>query len=181
MAKIPEEVILDAINHNPHKAFSYIVENYSTDLYWTIRRLVFDHEDANDVLQNSFLKAWKGLGNFRNDSSVKTWLYRICINESLSFLSDKRKKLLSSMTDLEEIHVGLVESEVWFSGDDAEKKLHKAIASLPEKQRLVFNLKYFENMGYDEMSKLLNTSEGALKASYHIATTKIKAIISITD
>ena len=127
-------------------AFGKVIEHYSSQLYWQIRRMVIDHDDANDVLQNTFLKAWTSIDNFRGDAKLSTWLYKIAINESITFVNKK-----------------------------------KAIATLPEKQRLVFNLRYYDEMKYEEMSEILGTSEGALKASYHHAVKKIEQYLSETE
>lgn len=157
-----------------HYAFNRLVEKYQQKLYWHIRRMILDHDDSNDVLQNTFLKAWKGLAGFREDANLYTWLYRIATNESLSFLRQKRLKALVSFNDLsEELSENLV-NDPYFNGDALQLKLQKAILQLPDKQRLIFNMKYFEEMKYEEMSEVLQTSVGALKASYHIAVKKIE-------
>lgn len=152
------------------EAFECIVDSYKEDLYWTIRRMVLSHEDASDVLQNTFVKAWMNLACFRAEARISTWLYRIAINESLTFLSEKR---VSLSLDDPEGGVSQLESDCFFSGDEAELKLQKAILTLPEKQRAVFHLKYFDEMKYKEMSEIFGTTVGALKASYHHAVKKI--------
>ena len=157
-----------------HYAFNLIVRKYTERLYWHIRKLVISHDDADDVLQNTFIKAWNGLGDFREDSQLYTWLYRIATNESLTFLSQKRRKYFLPLIDVERQLTNSLESDVYFCGDEIQLKLQKAILTLPEKQRVVFNLKYFEEMQYNEMSEILETSEGALKASYHHAVKKIE-------
>ena len=155
-------------------AFGEVVRQYSEQLYWQIRRIVLTHEDANDVLQNTFLKAWTNIDNFRGDAKLSTWLYKIAINESITFVNKKKVMNQLSIDDDESFLVNQLESDEWFDGDEAQITLQKAIASLPEKQRLVFNLRYYDEMKYDEMSEILGTSEGALKASYHHAVKKIE-------
>lgn len=160
------------------KAFTDIVKKYQERLYWHIRRLVIDHDDADDVIQNTFIKAWKGLDNFREDSQLYTWLYRIGTNESLTFLEQKKKKNNhTSLSDLEESLSNQVKASENFDGQKLEWKLQLAIQQLPEKQRVVFNLRYFDEMPYEEMSQVLETSVGALKASYHHAAKKIEDFI----
>jgi RNA polymerase sigma-70 factor (ECF subfamily) len=156
-----------------HYGFNLIVNKYKERLYWHIRRIVISHEDADDVLQNTFIKVWKGLGAFREDSGLYTWLYRIATNESITFLNNKRTKYFLPILDVEKELSRNLESDVWFSGDEIQMKLQKVLLQLPEKQRIVFNLRYFEEMPYEEMSEILGTSEGALKASYHHAVKKI--------
>lgn len=159
------------------KAFTGIIKKYQEKLYWHIRRLVIQHEDANDVLQNVFIKVWKGLDNFREDSRLYTWLYRIATNESLTYLEQQKKKSALSIEDENAGAVGKLQAEKDFDGKKAEWKLQLAIQQLPEKQRLVFNLRYFDEMPYEEMSRVLDTSEGALKASFHHAVKKIEEFI----
>lgn len=158
------------------EAFSMVVEQYSEQLYWKIRRMVLSHDDANDVLQNTFIKAWNKLSSFQNKSKFSTWLYRIAINEALDFLRHQKLVYQVSADDDESVSSKLTADD-YFDGNRAEAMLQEAIATLPEVQRMVFNLRYFEEMQYSEMSKLLDTSEGALKASYHFAVKKIKSYI----
>jgi len=153
-------------------AFSLIVEQYSEKLYWTIRRLVLSHDDANDILQNSFIKAWTNLGEFQNKSKISTWLYRIATNEALDFLRKQKNHPMDS-ADGDMVVASRLQADEYFDGDETQALLQEAIARLPEVQRTVFTLKYFDEMKYSEMSKVLGTSEGALKASYHIAVKKI--------
>lgn len=159
------------------RAFTAILKKYQEKLYWHIRRMVVEHEDANDVLQNMFVKAWKGLENFREDSKLYTWLYRIATNECLTFLEQKKRKSTVSMSDEETGLYNNVKADSNFDGNKLEWKLQLAIQKLPEKQKAVFNLRYFEEMPYHEMSTVLETSEGALKASYHHAVKKIEDYI----
>jgi RNA polymerase sigma-70 factor (ECF subfamily) len=166
--------------HEPEKsdyAFNLIVLRYQERLYWHIRKLLIDHEDTDDVLQETFVKAWKGLKGFREDSSLFTWLYRIATNEALSFLRRKKRKFMIPIVDVEHKLERQLESDEFFNGDQIQKKLQKAILSLPEKQRIVFNLRYFEEMKYENMAEILNTSVGSLKASYHHAMKKVEKII----
>jgi RNA polymerase sigma factor (sigma-70 family) len=156
-------------------AFSKLVNTYQERLYWHIRRIVIDHDDADDVLQNTFIKIFKHLDNFREDSQLFTWLYRIATNESISFLKKQRKHIFVSMDDVAHSLSSKLEADPQLSGDAIQLKLQQAILKLPNKQRLVFNMKYFEEMKYEEMSEILGTSVGALKASYHHAVKKIEA------
>jgi len=163
------------------QAFEKIVSAYSEQLYWQIRRLVFVHEDADDILQNVFLKAWMHHENFHQDSRLSTWLYRIAINESIDFIRRKKNQLHVS-TD--EVGMGVVNqllADNYFDGDETQALLQEAIGRLPEVQRTVFNLRYYEEMKYSEISKILRTSEGALKASYHIAVKKISEFFKQRD
>ena len=154
------------------QAFSMVVSQSSEQLYWKVRRIVLNHEDANDVLQNVFLKAWNNLGDFQQKSKISTWLYRIAINESLDFL--RRQKTASAVSADEDLSVSnRLMADDYFDGDAAQALLQDAIAHLPDVQRLVFNLRYYDEMKYSDMSRLLDTSEGALKASYHLAVKKI--------
>lgn len=158
--------------HRLRDNFSDIVARYSESLYWKIRHIVLNHEDADDILQNVFIKAWTNIDDFKNKSKVSTWLYRIAINESLDFI---RKKKTVSTVDFEgeDTFVRNLVADEYFDGDETAAQLQKAISTLPDVQRVVFNLRYYDEMKYSEISKLLNTSEGALKASYHIAVKKI--------
>ncbi|HEY8658948.1 MAG TPA: sigma-70 family RNA polymerase sigma factor [Hanamia sp.] len=159
------------------RAFTAIIKKYQERLYWHIRRMVVDHEDANDVLQNMFIKVWKGLENFREDSQLYTWLYRIATNESLTFLTQQKKRTSVSLSDDENGLSNKLRSDSHFDANKLEWKLQLGIQQLPEKQRLVFNLRYYDEMPYEEMSRVLETSEGALKASYHHAAKKIEEFI----
>jgi RNA polymerase sigma factor (sigma-70 family) len=159
------------------RAYTAIVKKYQEKLYWHIRRMVVDHDDADDVLQNTFIKAWGGLDNFREDSQLYTWLYRIATNESLSFLEQQKRKATVNLDDVEAGLSNKVKADTNFDANRLEWKLQLAIQQLPEKQRLVFNLRYFDEMPYQEMSRVLDTSEGALKASYHHAAKKIEEFL----
>ncbi len=159
------------------KGFTEILKKYQEKLYWHIRRMVVDHEDANDVLQNMFIKVWNALENFREDSQLYTWLYRVATNECLTFLEQQKKRASISLSDVENGLSNKLKSESGFDANKLEWKLQLGIQRLPEKQRLVFNLRYYDEMPYEEMSKVLETSEGALKASYHHAVKKIEDFI----
>lgn len=158
-------------------AFTAILKKYQEKLYWHIRRMVIDHDDANDVLQNMFIKVWKGLQNFREDSQLYTWLYRIATNECLTFLEQKKKRNSVSLSDIENGLENKIKADTNFDANRLEWKLQLGIQQLPEKQRIVFNLRYYDEMPYEEMSRVLDTSEGALKASYHHAAKKIEEFI----
>ena len=155
-------------------AFNLVVRKYQERLYWHIRKIVIQHDDADDVIQNTFLKVWNGLDGFREDAQLYTWLYRIATNEALTFLKKKRNKFFMPLVDVEQQLMVSLESSPNINGTEIQLKLQKAILELPEKQRLVFNMKYFEEMKYEEISKILGTSVGALKASYHHAVKKIE-------
>ena len=157
--------------------FNLLVHKYQQKIYWHIRRIVIDHDDANDVVQNTFIKIWKGLANFRADANLYTWIYRIATNEALTFLNKKNKhKNISAEEVLETLAVQLT-ADKYFNGDEAQIKLQQAIALLPDKQKIVFNLRYYDELTYEDMSQILETSVGALKASYHHAVKKIEKFI----
>lgn len=180
MTQVQNDQDLLALFKDPttkEQAFTGIIKKYQEKLYWHIRRIVITHEDADDVLQNMFIKIWKGLENFREDSQLYTWLYRIATNESLTFLNREKKRNLVSLSDDENGLSNKLKSDSHFDANKLEWKLQLAIQSLPEKQRLVFNLRYYQEMPYEEMSHVLETSEGALKASYHHAAKKIENFI----
>jgi RNA polymerase sigma-70 factor (ECF subfamily) len=162
---------------NIDQGFRLVVEKYSTRLYWHIRRLVILHEDADDALQNTFINAWRNISNFRRESSLYTWLYAISTNEALALINKRTRNSAVSLDDLGSWFANSTEGSTWFDGDEAQLKLQNAILKLPEKQRIVFNLRYFDEMTYEEMSIVLNTSVGALKASYHHAVKKIENIL----
>lgn len=159
------------------KAFKELVTIYKERLYWHIRRIVLYHADADDVLQNTFIKVYKHIDGFKGDSKLYSWMYRIATNEALTFLKQQSKKLGISNETLKNSMAEQLESDVYFEGDAIQLKLQKAIATLPDKQKLVFTMKYFQEMKYEEISEVLATSVGALKASYHIAVKKIKAYL----
>jgi len=159
------------------KAFTAIIKKYQEKLYWHIRRMVVEHEDANDVLQNVFIRVWNWLENFREDSQLYTWLYRIATNECLSYLEQQKRRSSASLDEMESGLSNKVIADKYFDPNKLEWKLQLAIQQLPEKQRVVFTLRYYDEMPYEEMSRVLDTSEGALKASYHHAVKKIEDYI----
>lgn len=183
--QVEDSVILEKFSKESTRTegFNLLLNKYQQKIYWHIRRLVIDHDDADDLVQDVFIKVWNNLSGFRNDAQLFTWLYRIATNESISFLN--RKKLRNSVSlddDLtgQELINTLADSP-YFDGDKAQLKLQKALLSLPEKQRLVFNMKYFDDLKYEEISEILGTSVGALKASFHIAVKKIEQILVNSD
>jgi len=174
---VTDNNISELLRTDLNKGFRLVVEKYSSKLYWHIRRLVILHEDADDALQNTFINAWKGIENFRSESSLYTWLYTIATNEALALINKRKRNSAVSIDDMGSYFENSHEGSTWFDGDEAQMKLQNAILKLPDKQRIVFNLKYFDEMTYEEMSKVLKTSEGALKASYHHAVKKIEKIL----
>ncbi|MFY0252603.1 RNA polymerase sigma factor [Chitinophaga sp. 30R24] len=180
MAVSQDDKTLMALYRAPdtkEKGFTLIIRKYQERLYWHIRRMVVDHDDANDVLQNVFIKVWKNLENFREDAQLYTWMYKIATNESLTFLEQQKRKTAVSLSEVESGLSNKLRADPQFDPNKLEWKLQNAILSLPDKQRLVFNLRYYDEMPYEEMSKVLDTSEGALKASYHHAVKKIEEFI----
>ena len=155
-------------------AFRELVGLYKERLYWHIRNMVKDHDDTDDVLQNTFIKIFKNIEGFKGDSKLFSWMYRIATNEAINHLNQKARKLNINSEELQEQLVNNLQSDVYFEGDEIQLKLQQAIASLPDKQQLVFNMKYFQELKYQEISDILGTSEGALKASYHIAVKKVE-------
>ena len=162
-------------------AFHQLVKIFRERLYWHIRKILLNHEDTDDVLQNTFIKVWRGIDGFREESSLYTWLYRIATNESITFLNSKKRRAMLPLNDVSDYLMENLTADPYFEGDALQMKLQQAILRLPEKQRLVFNMKYFEEMKYEEMSKILNTSVGALKASYHHAVKKVEEFIRKND
>lgn len=157
-----------------NEALSLLIKRYQRPLYWHIRKIVINHDDADDTLQNTFIKIWKGLANFRGESSLFTWTYKIATNEALNFLRIKSREKLNSINTIEYYLSKSLESDEYFNGDQIQLKLQQAILTLPEKQRVVFNMRYYDEMPYDRMSEILETSVGALKASYHHAAKKVE-------
>lgn len=178
-----DQILLEQFRHpeTQEAAFTAIMHKYQERLYWHIRRMVVSHEDANDLLQNVFIKIWAHLGDFREDAQLFTWMYRIATNECLTFLEKQKKQAKISLSDEEENLAENLKAEKYFDAKKAEWKLQQAILQLPEKQRLVFNLRYYDEMPYAEMSQVLGTSEGALKASYHHAVKKIASIVKTLE
>jgi len=183
MGEFNDDKLLERLRSESSRrdAFGEIVSQYGARLYWHIRKMVIVHEDADDLLQNTFLKAWNGLETFKGESKLYTWLYRIATNEAINFLNQKRNRQFIPIEDADYLLSGELHHDAYFSGDELQLQLQKAILSLPEKQRLVFNMKYFDETSYDEMSEILGTSVGALKASYHHAVKKIKEWFDLND
>ena len=181
MAAIPQEdpQLIEQLRQpqTVRRAFNEVISRYSEPLYWQIRRMVQSHDDASDLLQNTFLKAWQSIENFRGDAKLSTWLYKIAINESITFLAQERRRQNISLDDQAVSLAAIIEADTNIDGDRLAMRLRQAIASLPEKQRLVFNMKYYDDLKYEEISQILGTSVGALKASYHLAVKKIEQII----
>lgn len=177
-----EKELMDMLNDSrtQREGFSALVAQYSEQLYWKVRHIVIYHDDANDVLQNTFIKAWKNLDTFQGKSTLSTWLYRIAINEALDFI---RKQKMTAKASSEEIKnvVSKLKADEYFDGNQMQALLQQAVAMLPEVQRTVFTMKYFQEMKYSEISKILQTTEGALKASYHLAVKKITEYFKNND
>ncbi len=163
------------------EAFGEVIRLYSEPLYWQIRRMVQSHDDANDLLQNTFMKAWQSIENFRGEARLSTWLYKIAINEAITFLARERRRQGLSLDDQESALAAAIEADEYIDGDRLAQQLRQAVATLPEKQRLVFNMKYYDELKYEEMSSILGTSVGALKASYHLAVKKIENFFKNND
>ena len=182
MSTFDEEKIKDLLSDpsSQRQAFEMIVRQYSEQLYWRIRRIVFDHDDADDVLQNTFLKSWKNLADFKGNSKISTWLYSIAVNEALDFLRRQKNKKTTSTADAAGV-ANMLMADTYFDGDKTMALLQEAIATLPDVQRTVFTLIYFDNMKYSDMSQMLKTSEGALKASFHIASQKVTTYVKMRE
>jgi len=183
MKQVEDEEILSKFNDERTRnvGFNLLLKKYQQKIYWHIRRLVIDHDDADDLVQETFVKVWKNLQNFRSDSQLYTWIYRIATNESITFLNKKKNR---NNISLDEVNTELAEtlaSSEYFDGDKIQRKLQQAVLTLPEKQRIIFNMKYFDDMKYEEISEVLGTSVGALKASFHIAVKKIETILLNED
>lgn len=177
---LSDQELIEALKSGNRKdaAFGDLVTKYQERLYWHIRKIVISHDDADDVMQNTLLKVWKNVDTFREESSLYTWLYRIATNESLTFINQKKRHSIAPLNEVNDFLQQNLEADEYFDGDDIQKKLQKAILTLPDKQRLVFNMRYFDEMPYQKMSDILETSVGALKASYHHAAKKVEEYIS---
>ncbi len=173
---ISDKELLERFRIPESKVYSYnlLVRKYQQKVYWHIRRIVIDHDDANDVTQETFIKIWKNLSGFKEEAQLFTWIYRIATNESLTFLRKKRTRFFIPLIHVESKLARTLKDDNFFSGDEIQLKLQKAILKLPEKQRIVFNMKYYDELKYEAMSEVLGTSVGALKASYHHAVKKIE-------
>ena len=158
--------------------FNLLVREYQERIYWHVRKMVIDHDEANDLVQEVFIKVWKNLDKFREDAKLYTWIYKIATNECLTFLTKKKRRFFLPLGDVESELSGKIDTNANISGDEIQLKLQKALLKLPNKQRIVFNMKYFEDMKYDEIAEITETSVGALKASYHHAVKKIEEIIN---
>jgi RNA polymerase sigma-70 factor (ECF subfamily) len=177
--KEDQEILLLIRNERTRtEGFNRLVAHYQHEVYWLIRRMVIDHNDADDLAQETFIKIWKNLPNFRGDSALFTWIYRIAVNEALVFLRKKRISSVLSLSSLEEKMGNSLQNDAFYDGDRIDELFQKALLTLPDKQRLVFNMKYFEEMTYEDISSVTGTSTGALKASYHHAVMKIQKIIT---
>ena len=179
MEHLSDKEILDLfqIESSKNYAFSLLVKKYQKPLYWHIRKIVLSHDDSDDILQNSLIKAWKGLEKFREESKLFTWLYKIATNEALGFLRSKTRIAFVPFTSVELYLKQTLHADPYFKGDAIQKKLQEAILELPDKQRLVFNMRYYDELSYEQIADILDTSVGALKASYHHAAKKIESKI----
>jgi len=177
--EITDEQILRLCHQNTQieRGFRLLMSKYQERLYWQVRRLVTEHEDANDVIQNVFVKVYRSIGNFEGKSKLYTWLYRIATNEAITFLNKKKRRQTSSIDEEETDLANRLEADHYFDGNAAQKRLQQALVTLPDKQKLVFNMRYFDEMSYKDISASLNTSVGALKASYHHAVKKVEAFL----
>lgn len=183
MKQVEDSEILEKFSNKEtrNEGFNLLLQKYQQKIYWHIRRLVIDHDDTDDLVQEVFVKVWKNLDKFRSDSKLYTWIYRIATNESITFLNKKKQR---NNTPLDEVSEELAESLVassYFNGDKIQMKLQQALLSLPEKQRLIFNMKYFDDLKYEEISEITGTSVGALKASFHIAVKKVETFMLNED
>lgn len=175
-----EEIIIEKIKNEETRnyGFNLLVREYQERVYWHVRKMVIDHDDADDLVQEIFVKVWKNLTSFREDAKLFTWIYRIATNECLTFLKKKKRKFFVPINDVQTELSNMLDNEPNISGDEVQMKLQKALLTLPDKQRMVFNMKYFEEMKFKEISEITKTSEGALKASYHHAVKKIEEYIN---
>ncbi|PHS62262.1 MAG: RNA polymerase subunit sigma-70 [Flavobacterium sp.] len=180
---IEEKQLVSALQSKSQKeqAFSSLVSQYKERLYWHIRKIVFSHDDTDDVLQNTFIKIFRNIDRFQGDSKLYTWMYRIATNEAITFINKKAKQKNITIEEVKDKIISNLESDVYFNGNEIQIQLQKAIATLPQKQQLVFNMKYFEEHTYEELSEILETSVGGLKSSYHIAVKKITAFLKTNE
>lgn len=176
---VEEQTLVSALQSDDEKekAFRILVSQYKERLYWHIRKIVLDHDDTDDVLQNTFIKVFRNIKSFKADSKLYTWMYRIATNESITFINKRAKRANISSSEMQETVLSRLETDVYFEGDKIQMKLQKAIATLPHKQQLIFNMKYFEDHTFDQLSEILETSVGGLKSSYHIAVKKVTAYL----
>ena len=176
-----EIIELFHLKNKKEEAFRLLVDEYKEKLYWHIRKIVLSHEDCNDILQNVFVKVWQGLKEFRYEAKLYTWMYRIATNESLNFLNEKSRKVYGNSDEISVYLENTLESDTYFSGDKIQKELQRAILTLSERQRLIFNMKYFDDMPYEDMADVLGVAVGTLKATYHNAVKKIEENLKIVD
>lgn len=183
MAVVEDEYIIHVFREGKRQqeAFRLLVGKYQEKLYWHIRKILISHEDTSDVLQNVFVKIWQGIQEFRFESKLYTWMYRIATNEALNFLSERRRKVYGNSNEISDFLENTLESDPWFSGDEIQKELQRAILTLSDRQRLVFNMKYFDDMSYEDIAQVLDVAVGTLKATYHNAVKKIEASLKIVD
>jgi RNA polymerase sigma-70 factor (ECF subfamily) len=180
MRDITDEYIICLFREKKQeKAFRLLVDKYKERLYWHVRKILISHEDADDILQNSFVKIWQGLEHFRFDSQLYTWMYRIATNEALNFLQEKRRKVYGNSDEISDFLINTLESDLYFGGDDIQKELQRAILTLSDRQRVVFNMRYYDDMSYEEIAQILNVTIGTLKATYHNAVKKIETKLNI--
>lgn len=163
------------------KAFRLLVSKYREKLYWHIRKIVINHEDSNDILQDTFVKIWKGIREFRYESKLYTWMYRVATNEAINFLKERSRKVYGNTEQITPALENQLESDPYFCGDSIQRELQKAILKLSERQRLIFNMKYYDDMKYEDMAEILNVAVGTLKATYHVAVNKIKESLKLSD
>jgi RNA polymerase sigma factor (sigma-70 family) len=178
-----EKSLVRALKSDKEKevAFRILVSQYKERLYWQIRKIVFDHDDTDDVLQNTFIKIFRNINSFKEDSKLYTWMYRIATNEAITFINKRAKMTKITIEDVKNRAIDNLESDVYFEGDAIQIQLQRAIASLPERQQLIFSMKYFEEHTFEELSKILDTSVGGLKSSYHIAVKKVTAYVKANE
>lgn len=169
------------VKKQEQEAFRLLVDKYKERLYWHIRKIVLSHDDTDDVLQNVFIKVWGGLKEFRYESKLYTWMYRIATNEALNFLNEKRHKAYGNAEEISEILENTLESDAYFCGDDIQRELQSAILKLTERQRLIFNMKYFDDMMYEDIAEILDVAVGTLKATYHNAVKKIEDALKVSE
>lgn len=183
MKQVEDSEILEKFSNikTRDEAFNLLLNKYQQKIYWHIRRLVIDHDDADDLVQDVFIKVWKNLDSFRSDSQLYTWIYRIATNESITFLNKKKQRNNTPLDEVSDELAETLEASSYFNGDKVQLKLQQALLTLPEKQRLIFNMKYFDELKYEEISEITGTSVGALKASFHIAVKKIETFMLNED
>lgn len=176
VGQLSDKDILELIrrDHSTERGFNFLVVKYQKKVYWHVRRMLIDHDDTNDVVQETFIKIWRNLGQFRGESELFTWIYRIATNETLGFLKKQKKRYFLPVTDASNHLANSLENDAFFTGDSYQLKFQQALLKLPDRQRLVFNMKYFEDMKYEEIAQITGVTVGALKASYHHAVKKIK-------